>query len=1105
MNSTAARCRDSFDERSIARGSQYFRKGAVTLLRTDGDSITAQVQGSKPSAYRIEIDWARALHGDISAFCDCPRFADGFLCKHVWATLLQVDSEGFSDDVPGQRELLVEDVDVFEDDEDAFDSPFETTLIEPPEETAANQPAWRQQLQSVTTPPLSQRGDPPSLGDGTDKRREVWYVINVPTSLDKGRLIIDFHFAETKKNGMFGKIRKMAVKRDSLATLTDTRDCELLALLLSDSVGSESSYYSYRSSDWASYSYCTPTESTYELLLPPMAATGRLVWSADKSLPIEEATAVTWDDGPAWRFQLDVEADDEAELWRLRGELRRGSDKFALEDAVLLLGDGLIVFHDRVARYSGRESVPWVKALRKDQTIAVPFGDRENFLKWLWQAPHLPDVDWPENLRVGRQTVAPQGRLTIRSERRSHRSSQLAGEVAFVYGDTVVGLRDERIGWYDAEQDRAVRRDPDAELALLEQLASVGARQPGRQSYFDADVKFHRRHFVRIVRELTAAGWLIESHGQLIRQPGAFSLSVSTSDVDWFELNGRVDFDGVTASLPQLLAALRSGQQFIRLDDGSQGMLPEDWLAKYGGLARLAKSDGESLRFGSAQALLLDALLAEQENVQLDAGFTRFRDKLLDFDGITPASEPRGFRGELREYQRDGLGWLHFLREFNFGGCLADDMGLGKTVQVLALLQTRRLSKKKHKPSLVVVPKSLIFNWMEEAARFTPKLRIRDYTGLTRGDQLEQLGECDVLLTTYGTLRRDIIRLKDIEFDYAILDESQAIKNHTSQAAKAARLLKSDHRLAMTGTPVENHLGELWSLFEFLNPGMLGQTSAFESLARARQNGDASDIAMLAQAIRPFILRRTKAEVLSELPDKTEQTLFCELPPKERKQYDELRDYYRLQLATKVDELGFNKSKIHVLEALLRLRQAACHQGLLDDTKLSEPSAKLEALLEHVESIQADGHKALVFSQFTSLLAIVRHHLDDREITYEYLDGKTRKRGDRVKRFQEDPDCPLFLISLKAGGHGLNLTAADYVFILDPWWNPAVEAQAIDRAHRIGQTRRVFAYRLIARNTVEEKIIELQQSKRELADAIISGSNSLIRSLTAEDLQLLLS
>ncbi|MBP87086.1 MAG: helicase SNF2 [Planctomycetaceae bacterium] len=1112
MKSTAARCRKSFEKVTIERGTRYFRDRAVTLLRTDDDSITAQVQGSAPNAYRVEIDWARAQAGHISAFCDCPHFADGNLCKHVWATLLQVDADQLSGGVAQRADLLLEELDEYDFDEeddlsqDGFDDSADRTLdLSTANGKSTKQPAWRRQLDAVSAPSDGQRENPFRAAAESRRHRVVWYVIDVGTSLKEDRLIIDFHLAETKKSGKFGKIKSLSVKHETLSTLTDDRDRQLLGLLISDSVGSGSRHYPYRPSDWESYSYCTPTASTYDLVLPRMAATGRLVWLLDASLPIEGTDSVEWDDGPAWQFGLNVAADDERKQWTLRGTLQRAGDTVPLDDAVLVLGDGLVVFRDSVARFSGNEAARWLKALRRNPSIDVPYDDRDTFLPWLWQTPNLPDIDWPENLQVEQQTLAPQGRLVLKSERRSHQVKHLFGEVAFVYGETIVALHDDRLGWYDAKHERAIRRDRDAERMLLEQLSKVGARPRRTNSYFDSDVQFHRKHFVRIVRELTSAGWLIESHGQRIRQPGAFNLSVSTN-VDWFELDGQVDFEGVTASLPKLLAALRSGDTFIRLDDGSQGMLPEDWLDKYGALARLAKSEGESLRFTSSQALLLDALLAEQDDVQLDSGFLTFRDKLSEFDGINPVQDPRGFRGELREYQREGLGWLHFLRDFRFGGCLADDMGLGKTVQVLALLQTRRLAKqKRHKPSLVIVPKSLIFNWIEEATRFTPNLRVRDFTGLDRGKQLERLDECDILLTTYGTLRRDIVRLKDIDFDYAILDESQAIKNRNSQAAKACRLLKANQRLAMTGTPVENHLGELWSLFEFLNPGMLGQTGAFEALAKTRQDGDDGQVALLARAIRPFILRRTKAEVLSELPEKTEQTLYCELPPEERKEYDELRDYYRVQLATKVEEFGLNKSKIHVLEALLRLRQAACHPGLLDKSKQMEPSAKLEALLEHLDEVQAERHKALVFSQFTSLLAIVRKHLDEREVTYEYLDGKTRKRGEKVKRFQEDPDCPLFLISLKAGGHGLNLTAADYVFILDPWWNPAVEAQAIDRAHRIGQTRHVFAYRLIARNTVEEKIVELQKSKRDLADAIITGNDSLIRRLTADDLQLLLS
>jgi SNF2 family DNA or RNA helicase len=436
-------------------------------------------------------------------------------------------------------------------------------------------------------------------------------------------------------------------------------------------------------------------------------------------------------------------------------------------------------------------------------------------------------------------------------------------------------------------------------------------------------------------------------------------------------------------------------------------------------------------------------------------------------------------------------------------------MGLGKTIQVLALLEERRQLREaqgedRPPPSLVVVPRTLVFNWLEEAARFTPKLRVANHTTLDRVKDTAAFDQYDLVLATYGTLRRDIPFLKDYGFDYCILDESQAIKNSESESAKAARLLQGRHRLAMSGTPVENHLGELWSLFEFLNPGMLGTASVFQ--LGATKNPDPDTRAMLAKGLRPFLLRRTKQQVAQDLPEKTEQTIYCELDAEQRKRYTELRDYYRGSLLEKAGEKGgVQKIRMQILEALLRLRQVACHPGLVDQTKRNESSAKLEALLPQIRELLDENHKILVFSQFTQLLGIIKGHLDREKITYEYLDGKTRDRQARVERFQNDPDCKLFLISLKAGGVGLNLTAAEYVFLLDPWWNPAVEAQAIDRAHRIGQNRPVFAYRLIARDTVEEKILQLQQTKRDLADAIINADNGLIGKLGKEDLEMLLS
>lgn len=537
-------------------------------------------------------------------------------------------------------------------------------------------------------------------------------------------------------------------------------------------------------------------------------------------------------------------------------------------------------------------------------------------------------------------------------------------------------------------------------------------------------------------------------------------------------------------------------------------MLPHDWLDQLGPIFAGGERTATGARFRTSQLALLDALLATLPHVDVDAGFARQREALQGFERVVPADPAASFTGTLRGYQREGLGWMHFLRSFGFGGCLADDMGLGKTIQVLALLDARRAEA--HGPSLVVVPRSLVFNWRTEAAKFAPQLRVVDWSSATRHDAAFDATAVDVALVTYGTLRRDAVRLSEIAFDYVVLDEAQAIKNQSTATAKACRVLQASHRLAMSGTPVENRLEELWSLLDFLNPGMLGASSRFATSLRsvnaapvATGTTDAVD-AVLARALRPVILRRTKREVAPELPDRIERTLEVELEPKQRAFYEQVRAKVRAEVMSQVEQSGLGRSKLHILEGLLRLRQAACHPVLADARKKALPSAKLDALLPALSDVAAEGNKALVFSQFTSFLALVREALDEQGIPYEYLDGRTKNRQACVDRFQSDPACPIFLISLKAGGHGLNLTAADYVYLLDPWWNPAVEAQAIDRAHRIGRTRHVIATRLVARDTIEEKILALQSGKRALADAILSSDRTGLASIGREELELLL-
>jgi SNF2 family DNA or RNA helicase len=651
-----------------------------------------------------------------------------------------------------------------------------------------------------------------------------------------------------------------------------------------------------------------------------------------------------------------------------------------------------------------------------------------------------------------------------------------------------------------------LRRDLDAEHAALVRLLELGLRPVESSEGNVHALLLDPGDLPLVIEPLLLEGWTVEVQGRSVSRPNPPSLRVE-SGIDWFDLSGEVDFAGDRLQLSKVLDAVSRGDHFVELKDGSQGLLPSSWMETYGSLAELASDSTESgLRFLPSQALIVDSLLSAMPPADVDSAFAKLREKLSSFDRLKPKKEPRSFVGTLRTYQRLGLGWLHFLREFGLGGVLADDMGLGKTVQVLALIQTHRTPSKTTKlPFLVVAPRSVVYNWINEASRFTPKLRVVEYRGADREKLREHFADYDIVVTTYGTLRRDVTYLATVEFDTVILDEAQAIKNVASQTAKASRLLVARHRLALTGTPIENHLGELGSLFEFLNPGLLGRLPRLEILLGGRAPSK-QELELIAEDMRPFILRRTKAQVLPDLPPKTEQILLCNLRQPQRELYNQLRTNYQLTLLEQVESKGVSGSAIQVLEALLRLRQVACHPGLVDTSWEEAGSAKLEALFEQVEEVLDEGHKVLVFSQFTKLLGFVKSHLEEQEVSYAYLDGKTQNRSEVVERFQTDPSCNLFLISLKAGGVGLNLTAAGYVFLLDPWWNPAVEAQAIDRTHRIGQTQPVFAYRLIARDTVEEKILELQNSKRTLADAILDGGEGQsLRDLTADDLRMLLS
>jgi superfamily II DNA or RNA helicase len=1090
------RCVEGVHPEDRRRGREYFRLGRVLELVPTSTGAVSLVEGSR--TYRVAIDGQAARNGCLHVSCDCPRFEDGRPCKHVWATVLAMDAQRESWRVRGTNGLSVHGADAFDDDlliEDEDED--EEFYLETPSVDAPNRrdprPNWKHHFRHLEMGAEGRRAE----ADAARRRRpvEVLYRLDMERSRVTRALVVELFKREIPKSGRTRRLRPFGVSEADLETLPDDDpDTDLLRLLLSVGKDSASYGWGYTSRSERVQSVRIPAVVA-EIVLKRLCPTGRF-FIGEPPRDGSPIVGLEWDDGPPWSLALQVRFNDDTkrELEAL-GWLSRENERISHVQPITVLDAGFLVFRDRIGRLESRAQLPWLSMLR-DQRPSIPATEARMLVETIWAMSDAPPIELPPELTLEeiREEPTPWARVRTVGAR-----GRLEAEIAFDYGVLTFGTDDHRRGV--VHDGKVVVRDRDRERQRLASLTELGLRERG------GEWTLAMKDFARVVAALIADGFVVEAEG--IRYRGATSSSYSVkSGIDWLELDGAVDFGGQSMALPEILQALARGEGYVRLGDGSHGMLPEAWLARVRTLSDLEPSrDGDKLRFRRSQALLLDVLLAEQGEVHHDRDVARLRERLQGFDGVEPEAEPRGFSGKLRGYQREGLGWLAFLSELGFGGCLADDMGLGKTIQVLALLQRRKSrhpsERREKKPSLVVVPRSLVHNWLDEATRFTPRLRVVDYSGVHRGDVRDELAKADVLLTTYGVLRKDIATLREIALDYAILDEAQAIKNRGSQAAKAARLLRADHRLAVTGTPVENHLGELGSIFEFLNPGMLGKLA--RKTGGSALGSTLADAEILAPALRPFILRRKKEEVLKDLPPKSEQTVFCVLERAQRKLYDELRSHYQRTLKQHIDQVGLGRAKIRVIEALLRLRQAACHPALLDPDRGDEGSAKLDRLLEQLSEVVEEGHKALVFSQFTRFLAIVRRRLDQRGIEYEYLDGRTQDRKERVARFQSQSDCPLFLVSLKAGGLGLNLTAADYVFLLDPWWNPASESQAIDRAHRIGQTRSVFAYRLIAEDTVEERILELQEHKRELAEAIVSEKNSIVRALTAEDLELLLS
>jgi superfamily II DNA or RNA helicase len=581
-----------------------------------------------------------------------------------------------------------------------------------------------------------------------------------------------------------------------------------------------------------------------------------------------------------------------------------------------------------------------------------------------------------------------------------------------------------------------------------------------------------------------------------------------SSNTDWFDARVDILFGDQKVTIADVKKALANRQQFVQLSDGTLGILPEEWIKKYSLLFRVGEGKQNQLRLSKYHMSVIDELYDGRNEEELVLRLEEKYEQLKNFKKIKEIPVPEHLATILRPYQEHGYHWLHYLSEIGWGGILADDMGLGKTVQALSYLHYFKATHGKLQ-ALVVCPTTLMFNWENEIKKFTPNLTYYIHHGGERGRNKEQFMASEVVITTYGTLRSDIKLLVDIQFDYVILDESQAIKNPSSKVTKAACLLNAKNRVCLSGTPLQNNTFDIFAQMNFLNPGMLGSIEFFrqEFAIPIDKFGEADRKDHLRKLLYPFILRRTKEQVAKDLPDKIETILYCEMEDEQRNIYDAYRNDFRDKILGTIESQGIQKSQLTILQGLMKLRQICDSPYILNEAdKYPNHSIKLEEIgRELTENIS--NHKALIFSQFLGMLALIKEKLKALEVDFEYFDGSTSaiERERAIQRFQNDENCRVFLISLKAGGVGLNLTAADYVYIVDPWWNPAVEQQAIDRTHRIGQTKNIFAYRMICKDTIEDKILQLQDKKRLLAKDLITDDEGFVKSLSREDVEYLFS
>ncbi len=1079
-----------FDEGTLGRSEQCI--GGVRNLQRHGDLLIADVQGSSRRPYSVEIDLAastRTPRSRLQGDCSCPV---GRNCKHVAATLVVYLLDGADED---DTEMPQDDADE-EDIATAFNGP-------PRPELLAELSRWQNRRSQPVKP------------------RRNGVIFDLSTSSHRPYVVM--RKVEYRPNG----------------NINIGKWVEITAEMLLNPPG-----------------YLTPSDiSVIAQLWAERHAT-----TAGPRIDINATLQLIIDSGHGW-----VSGHRHERVPARRGPARRGTLGWRIEEVgdtplstpslqVEGNAEGLVMgsaagYLDPITGEVGPLLLD-VKTEDAEFFLTLPHllpSEAPVVAQMLQQMdPALPRPSTPDGLPT-LQITAMTPVLRLHSfefrpawlNRRDPSHWADFATVAFEYDEHVRFLDNPSVFVHDANGDLALLpRDPAEEARRERELRSFHLHRDTapRAILHDAGPQFLLRSYnwtrllLQDVPQLEALGWKVEvdddfRHRITLVEDIDLDIQPSTAEDGWFDLGLDIEVDGRTVPLAPLLhTVLQKDPRWLRgqidaIDDDENVMLSaskNSHLAIKAArlkpvialLADLFTQRGAPLRVSARDRGRLRAL---QDDARLQfkghQGTRALVQRLIQSPAPAEVDPPAGLVASLRPYQRDGLAWLQYLRQQELGGVLADDMGLGKTLQTLSHILLEKEQGRLQQPALVVVPTSLLHNWQSEAARFTPGLRVLVLHGAERAASFDRIGEHDLVLTTYPLVWRDEAALLAYDYHLLILDEAQQVKNAKSKAAIALRTLHAHHRLCLTGTPLENHLGELWAQFDFLLPGLLGSEKQFNQHWRQpiERGSDPQRAHLLAQRLRPFMLRRRKEQVASELPAKTEITRTVALEGAQRDLYETVRASMEAKVREAVTSQGLGRSHIVVLDALLKLRQVCCDPRLLpgETGKRSAPSAKLELLREMLPEMVEEGRRILLFSQFTSMLALIAQALDEMGLGHVQLTGDTQDRVTPVQRFMQG-EVPIFLISLKAGGVGLNLTAADTVIHFDPWWNPAAERQATDRAHRIGQEQPVFVYRLIAAGSIEERIAELQQRKAALAETILEGTGASGPRFSDEDLEALL-